>query len=166
MKPHLLLATDFSEEARAVYPRVRRLADSLGAQLTLVHVVREFLAGTRGLPSSPDTDLTPNLELLERAQAGIREELGRVGGDPPPSGTVLQAKDLSRGIAAHAAEVGATMICLATHGEGGFRRFLLGSTLEGVMRHSTVPVLAFPSQERPEPLESGQQAPVPKQVRA
>ena len=35
----------------------------------------------------------------------------------------------------------ALMIVLGTHGRGGFRRFLLGSTAERVVRTATVPVL-------------------------
>ena len=41
----------------------------------------------------------------------------------------------------YARENDCTLIAIATHGHGGFRRFALGSTADYVVHHSAVPVL-------------------------
>ncbi|MGP8081053.1 MAG: universal stress protein [Dehalococcoidales bacterium] len=41
----------------------------------------------------------------------------------------------------YARENGCTLIAIATHGHGGFRRFALGSTADYVVHHSSIPVL-------------------------
>ena len=41
----------------------------------------------------------------------------------------------------YARENDCTLIAIATHGHGGFRRFALGSTADYVVHHSSIPVL-------------------------
>jgi nucleotide-binding universal stress UspA family protein len=41
----------------------------------------------------------------------------------------------------YAQENECTLIAIATHGHGGFRRFALGSTADYVVHHSSIPVL-------------------------
>lgn len=41
----------------------------------------------------------------------------------------------------YAQENDCTLIAIATHGHGGFRRFALGSTADFVVHHSSIPVL-------------------------
>jgi nucleotide-binding universal stress UspA family protein len=44
-------------------------------------------------------------------------------------------------IVKYAQENDCTLIAIATHGHGGFRRFALGSTADYVVHHSSIPVL-------------------------
>ena len=44
-------------------------------------------------------------------------------------------------IVSYAQENECTLIAIATHGHGGFRRFALGSTADYVVHHSNIPVL-------------------------
>jgi nucleotide-binding universal stress UspA family protein len=44
-------------------------------------------------------------------------------------------------IVSYAQENECTLIAIATHGHGGFRRFALGSTADYVVHHSSIPVL-------------------------
>jgi nucleotide-binding universal stress UspA family protein len=39
------------------------------------------------------------------------------------------------------------LIALSSHGRSGFRRLVMGSVAEAVLRHARVPVLVFPRQE-------------------
>ena len=49
----------------------------------------------------------------------------------------------------YAGQVGASMIAVGTHGRKGIRRAVLGSTCEGLLRESKIPVLAVHIGEAP-----------------
>jgi nucleotide-binding universal stress UspA family protein len=56
-------------------------------------------------------------------------------------GEVIDAVDIANTILGYAADKGADLIALATHGRGGVSRWLLGSTADKVIHSATVPVL-------------------------
>src|SRR5262249_8567007 len=56
---------------------------------------------------------------------------------------VLEAHPVEA-ILARAASLDASLIVLGTHGAGGFRRFVLGSVTEKVLRRASCPVLTVP----------------------
>jgi nucleotide-binding universal stress UspA family protein len=53
----------------------------------------------------------------------------------------VQSGSAGETIVNYAQENDCTLIAIATHGHGGFRRFALGSTADYVVHHSAVPVL-------------------------
>jgi nucleotide-binding universal stress UspA family protein len=53
-----------------------------------------------------------------------------------------------RGVLSEAAAVGADMIAMATHGRGGWRRAVLGSTADKVLRGTHMPLLLFRSPDQ------------------
>jgi nucleotide-binding universal stress UspA family protein len=54
---------------------------------------------------------------------------------------VIQSGVAGETIVNYARDNDCTLIAIATHGHGGFRRFALGSTADYVVHHSAVPVL-------------------------
>lgn len=150
----ILLATDFSEPADHALSYALSLANAFGAHLDIIHVVPEVAPAPVGplvaaAPISPPAvslserqDLVrPHLEsLVERCRAeGLSaggEVLGHVGGS------------LYRPIVEAASERSADLIVVGTHGRSGLDRLLLGSVAEGVIRHSSVPVLTVPHKGR------------------
>ena len=54
--------------------------------------------------------------------------------------TAVRTGDASPEIVAGAREEQADLIAMTTHGRGGLRRLLSGSTADGVLRHASVPV--------------------------
>lgn len=54
---------------------------------------------------------------------------------------------VAESIAVHAAERGADLIVMTTHGRSGIKRAILGSVTERVLRTAAVPVLVVPSPE-------------------
>jgi nucleotide-binding universal stress UspA family protein len=54
---------------------------------------------------------------------------------------VVQSGAPGETIVKYAQENECTLIAIATHGHGGFRRFALGSTADYVVHHSAIPVL-------------------------
>jgi nucleotide-binding universal stress UspA family protein len=132
----ILVPLDGSRLAEFVLPPAVSLARHLGARVTLLSVIE------RGAPSSVhgDRHLTAVAEsdrylgeVAARCRAAGVETETHV--HPNPEGNVAQS------IVAHAADLDADLIVLATHGEGGARRVLFGSVAQQVLRRGSRPVL-------------------------
>ncbi len=99
----------------------------------------------------PDSTVTVSptfvADMTDRAQRALdshREELAQRG---VVASTKLLEGNPAETVVAHAKDMGAEMIVMGTHGRSGFKRFLLGSTVERVVRTSTLPVLTVHLQE-------------------
>ncbi|MCO4100011.1 MAG: universal stress protein [Gemmatimonas sp.] len=136
----LLCALDGSAFAEAIVPHASTFAQATGMQLHLVavtvpHAVSLAPFGTEALLADP--------EALE-AESHVRDDyLHRIAATCPAGTTVHTITDMSasQGILDAAAEKPCGAIALATHGRSGFRRFVLGSVADEVIRHAHVPVL-------------------------
>jgi nucleotide-binding universal stress UspA family protein len=113
------------------------LAQSLGAQIALVHVVDPKRAGSPegGYPASIILD-----EYRQEARRLLKCAAQRIGGDPLPWEYLVEGNP-NREIVKTAEEWQADLIVVGTHGRSGLTRALLGSTTEEVVRHSPIPVL-------------------------
>ena len=135
---HLLVPLDGSPLAESVLPVTGALAQTLGSQVTLLHVVeRGAPAVIHGAPHLTDA-------------AGAEAYLGGVA-TRLPAGTrvtrhvhTVQEHDLPRSIADHAAELGADLIVLCTHGRGRLRHRLLGGVAQRVAARGRGPILLVP----------------------
>lgn len=138
----LLCTLDGSKFAEEVLPHARTFAEAVGLRLHLVavtvpHAISMAPFGTEALLAD-DSALA--------AEEHVREEyLQRVAATCPAGTTVQAITDMSvaRGIldVAESDECGA--IAMATHGRGGFKRLVLGSVADEVIRHMHKPVLVF-----------------------
>jgi nucleotide-binding universal stress UspA family protein len=79
-------------------------------------------------------------ELTDRAERALKQLAEPLRARAVTTSTRLQ-EGPAHAIVLRAQEIGAEMIVMGTHGRSGFRRFLLGSTTERVVRTATVPVL-------------------------
>jgi nucleotide-binding universal stress UspA family protein len=132
MYKKILVPLDGSEMAESVLPYVGNLAERLGASVTLFTVVAP---GRRA--SQSETAVRAEAEAQARRQAqhltadGVTADVLVVTGQP-----VEQI--ISRGQSG-----GYDLIAIGTRGHSGIRRGLLGSVTDGVVRSSTIPVLAL-----------------------
>jgi nucleotide-binding universal stress UspA family protein len=158
----ILVPIDFSDVTPPVIDLARQLAKTLDAEIDLVHVKELAAATTQGtlgyglagmpelapMAGVPVPGFEPMLEALpedesqksklakwqeEVAQDGIKVNLHE------PTGTVAEE------ILDQADELNADLIVMGTHGHGAMYNLLVGSTTEGVLKHSTRPVLLVPS---------------------
>jgi len=83
------------------------------------------------LASDAETAQAVALELANRLSTNVK-------------GVVLRGHTVDE-ILRYAAELKAKLIVVGTHGRTGVGRAILGSTCEGMIRHSTLPVLAVRS---------------------
>lgn len=134
----IVAATDFSSPGSAAVDWAATLSRALGAKLVIVHAFDIPLAG---LPDATImVDATTASRLLDAAQAALDKEVERVRETTPGVEGVLKQGDAREAVPAFAAEVGARLVAVGSHGRRGLARVLLGSAAEGIMRASTVPV--------------------------
>lgn len=146
MYKHILLPTDGSELSAKAEAQAIKLAKSLGAKLTAIHITPEF--PDMGLDEDRPM-LTPAIvkrrfheESAERSKnfldkvkadadaAGIECQGISVPGDHPYDEIIKQAE-----------KANCDLIVMASHGRNALSGILLGSETNKVLSHSTVPVL-------------------------
>jgi nucleotide-binding universal stress UspA family protein len=136
---HVLAATDFSEASGRALEMAVTIARDAGAQLTVAHVAEvptytEFAA--------PVDLVTPITDLAETRLEELLESLRHVC--PGVKGAVRVGAPWEQILAA-AAEAGADLVVLGTHGRRGFAHAFMGSVAERVVRLSPIPVLTVRS---------------------
>jgi len=140
-KRRILCPVDHSEQARQALLWASAIAEHRGAELTVLSVVEPLLAEAAGIRLGVDLaradDERALRDLVEatvpervRQASHVRMELA-IGN---PSDVILHTgRTLNAGL-----------IVMGTHGLGGLRKLLLGSTTEQVLRRTEWPVLAVP----------------------
>ncbi len=136
---HILVPLDGSELAERVLRPASELAAAMDARITVAHVV------TRGTGLAPR--LRPVVEdqrELDRVWGYLDRMVESVGGDGlDVRSHVAWEKMPARGIAEMASTLHADLIAMATHGHGGWRRAVLGSVADSVVRESSLPLLVM-----------------------
>ncbi len=134
---NILVPSDFSEASDVAIRYADEMARTLDAKLTLMHAnLPPMYARPDGgfvpVPPTPD-------EITRYGQQHLEEQAARLGVsgfetlsvDGPPADTIAQV----------ACERGFDLVVMGTHGRTGFKRLVLGSVAERVVRLSPVPVL-------------------------
>ncbi len=135
----IICPVDFSEGSEVALERAADLAKALGAEVELLHVYQ--------LPilALPDAPITANPEyvtaLTNRAQDALNDYGKKLASQGVVASTSLIEGNPAAVIVERAQKTPASMVVLGTHGRSGFRRFLLGSVTERVVRMASVPVM-------------------------
>jgi nucleotide-binding universal stress UspA family protein len=135
----ILHPTDFSDGSRAAFELACSLAREHGARLSLLHVtvLPDLAYRGYGLPGFP----LEAREYLADVAAGL-DQLRPPGGAFPVERRLVEG-DPATEIVRLAAEAGADLIVMGTHGRTGLRHALLGSVAEQVIRKAPCPVLTL-----------------------
>jgi len=136
---HILVPVDFSKGSDRAVAQAEALAAALGADVELFHA---YQLPVFALPDSSVT-VSPTYiaDLTDRAQRELNKHRDILRARGVAATTKLLEGNPADSIVERATALNALMIVLGTHGHSGFRRFLLGSTAERVVRMATVPVL-------------------------
>jgi nucleotide-binding universal stress UspA family protein len=138
---HVVIAVDSTPESERIVPAVAALAPAQTAIWTLFHVILPLHPVVRAIAPKGAEELDAH-EQQTRAKdylKGAADRLRARGIEPRTAmGVDLQP---ARAITAFAAQSGADLIALATHGRGPIGRLVLGSVADKVLRTATVPVL-------------------------
>ena len=136
MFKHLLVPLDGSGLAEAILPYAQVWAMRLGARLTLLHITEKHapasVHGDRHLGSTEEAREYLKMQAQQWTLPGLNVE-SHVHAD--------EERGVARMVVDQAAELGADLIVLNTHGSSGLREKLLGSIAQQVVHEGRVPVL-------------------------
>jgi nucleotide-binding universal stress UspA family protein len=133
---HLLVPLDGSRLAEAALPAAALLSRTLGAWVTLIHVIE------RGAPQQVHGER--HLSDPAEASAYLDEVAARAfspGVHVEQHVHTTEVADVARGIVEHTDELESDLIVMCTHGQGGLRTWLLGSIAQQVLALGAMPVL-------------------------
>jgi nucleotide-binding universal stress UspA family protein len=138
----IVVATDFSEIADGALDYALSFAAPSGASITIVHAY--------GLPvyGFPDGILLPSADVATRISTGAQQALDATVKKAcercATASGELRNGDPREEVEKVAENLGADLIVVGTHGRRGFKRWILGSVAESIVRTSKIPVLVVP----------------------
>jgi nucleotide-binding universal stress UspA family protein len=146
MYKHILLPHDGSDLSANAFRQAITFAKSLGAQLTVMHVVQPFhlhvqaaMAPQRMRDKIEGEHDAETLEAARRMLAGLENDAKAAG--VTYHSVALLGEYPYQEIIAQAAKSGCDVIMMASHGRRGLEGLLLGSETVKVLTHSKIPVL-------------------------
>jgi universal stress protein A len=138
---NILVAIDLSEDSREVLDAAKAVAGKTGGRLHLATVIKPLTQVYGGLDMAPISRGSVSFE--EEARTHARAQLENLARDYGirASDIHILAGSPGREVKALAAETGADLIVIGSHGREGFNR-LLGSTANAVLHDAGCNVLA------------------------
>lgn len=144
----IVCPVDFSDHSQRALDHAMAIARWHGAHVWVLHVHQLLTPAFASAPS-----LAAESFQVIRLSDSEREQLERslcdwVAAEAAPDVSVVTAVkeefNVPETIVSFAAGIGADLITLATHGRSGFKKFVLGSVTEKVLRTSPCAVLVVP----------------------
>lgn len=139
----ILCPVDFSEQSRHALRLAGTLAARYTSRLSVLSVVDPFLAEAARVRLKIDL-------ATEETQPALAEFVNETLQGVPTAGEpqlIVLVGNPADAIVARAANDGVELIVMGTQGLGGWRKWLLGSTTEHVLRQTRTPVLTVPAAE-------------------
>ncbi len=139
----ILAPTDFSGHAAKAVRYACGLAERLGSELHLLHVLSEIV------PAGPDPLLAPVLppeyyrETAEQSRIALAQSVEPSWGHPKGFVAAVRWGSPVEGIVEYAREQEIDLIVTATHGRSGLSLVLFGSVAERIVREASCPVLSI-----------------------
>ena len=145
MYKHILVSTDGSKLSQKAIKTAARLAKSLGARLTGVYVMPEYMPPIYGEASLYITQMSPRtfkaaMDKDANAALAVIAKEADAARVPFAGIKATNAQPWSAIISAARARK-CDLIVMASHGRRGLAGLLLGSETAKVLTHSKVPVL-------------------------
>jgi nucleotide-binding universal stress UspA family protein len=137
----IICATDFSDFSNHAVSYAIAFAQEFGAKLYMCHVIDLSYAATYGRRPDPQ-------EVEDQIINYASERLeGSIGGKPINWEPLISKGRASDEIARMAEEIGVDLAISATYGRSGFKRLVLGSVTERLVRTLCCPLLVVHSPE-------------------
>jgi len=151
----VLIALDYNPTAQKVAEVGYSLANTLGAEITLLHVVYDpvYYSTTGYSPImgfSGYLDLNPfQMNTIERVMEesyNFLEKTKRHLGDETIK-TLVKEGDYADTIAKTAKDMHADIIVMGSHSQKWLENILIGSVTEKVLHHTTIPLFIIPTKK-------------------
>jgi len=140
----VVVGSDGSEEARIAMMQAADEADRRGVKLTLVNALAPYTGALNWVPAAVD------FEALYREIADLQRKAAEwIRGYFPNLEIEFKLIDGSPVQVLLEAGKNADMIVVGTRGRGGIAGMLLGSTSQGILHNTQVPVMIVPQLEDP-----------------
>lgn len=139
----IVVGTDFSDASDLALDYALALAKEQKADVFIVHT---YGIPAYNLPSGfvlPSPEVAANLSNV--AQQALDRSLEHAKTKWERCSAILRDGDPRDEIAKIATEVGAGLIVIGTHGRSGWRRWVMGSVADRIVRTSHLPVLVVPA---------------------
>jgi nucleotide-binding universal stress UspA family protein len=138
----LLVPVDGSDPSNAARALAIRLAADTHATLIFVNVVESDKVIASVMPGQGFADPTPAIDSMRAAGTEmLKESVAAASVAGVKATSELLEGDCIETVLSCAAAHAVDCIVIGSHGRSGLQRLMLGSVAEGVLRHSTVPVL-------------------------
>ena len=138
----IICPVDFSESSLRAFAYAAAIARWYDAQLTVLHVVPTFepiqVRGDLGYPVQIVSPM-PREQVIEEMSRTLNLSVESLRATP-----VAEQGDPRSTIIDQVISKKADLIVMGTHGRRGFKRLLLGSVTEAVLREAPCPVLTVP----------------------
>lgn len=136
--PSILCPIDFSDASRSALGYAAAVADHFGARLTVLSVDDPLLSAAIGVAGFAPPLANETVRELRNYCGDVLAQRG--AGAATIEYRVATGKPALE-IVRTACEIHSDLIVISSHGRSGYRKMLLGSTTERVLRETPVPVL-------------------------
>jgi len=142
----LLMATDYSIAVMNAEHYAVQLAKNEGFFLRFMHVFQPPIADQVGSFDAAKIDTAPALDELRKLKIHVSKLMQSMGVKPGEVNYECMVREggVAQQIIDEAKESFPDFIVMGTHGESGFREFILGSHTWKVIKKAGIPVLALP----------------------
>ena len=148
MLEKILVCLDGSTPAERILPYITKDALALNGKMILLCVVDLpetvlpfSIPGSPAIPVSTHGAVKRTFMEEKEADDYLSGQVKSLAAQGLDVDYVVLSGTSGETIVSYAQENDCTLIAIATHGHGGFRRFALGSTADYVVHHSSTPVL-------------------------
>ena len=151
----ILIALDYNPNAEKIAETGYSLAKSIGASVTLMHVIADSVyyssldyspvMGYTGF-SSPGMVPLLDIEALKKAASEFLEQSKKHLNDDAIT-TLVGEGDCAEAILDAADTIEADIIVLGSHSRRGLEKILMGSISEKVLHHTKIPLFIIPTRQ-------------------
>ena len=152
----VLIALDYDPTAQKVAEAGFSLANSLNAEVILLHVIRDFVFYTTSgfspiMGYNGFVDVSPtvleNIEGLKNASLQYLDKTKQHLGDTNIQ-TLVKEGDPADTILETAKELHSDIIVLGSHSQKWLENIVMGSATEKVLHHSSIPLFIIPTKKQ------------------
>ncbi len=152
----ILIALDYDPTAQQVAEKGHELAQALGAETVLLHMVADSnyynslqfspIMGFGGFTDVNTLEMADTGVLKQAAMDFLEKTRTHLGDETITS--IVEEGDSAPGIVRIATEIRADAIVLGSHSRRGLDKILMGSVSQNIMQHSSIPLYIIPTKKQ------------------